>query len=501
LNSSNIETSEYEDAKGSVLENLTITYRHDVKLEEGESLNFPMTYKFSFNGFRTADFKKSLCSGQGEGNIAIKKDGDYQLLLSLTADDGNRYNDVRLDQGPFTQGDTFMINGRIFKLKNAEEDENNDHLFRITLEDQVDGGSNEYELEAITSNQTNGSFKLNTIPFSDYSENSDEYKIEPDNDIDDSDVYFSPSILGIPMLYSDGDLFLDINVNLSGNGSNSQRFGVSPNQIGVFDNFEDDGNRLFLSAIAEHVDLTPAADTHGQTDTNDVLIKIQNEDNEYAYLDLYDLDFNPDSDTYFDNALIAATRDIATGYDVLPAANTVYWLDDDKDNELILPRGGDRFTVDWGSDYEIEALAICHPMDEVDATIFIGTTEEEAIIESIISSEDVGTEVTAGCCSFTVMEFGIQGNESVSVTQTVVNSVGNLVITEANVDLSKNLIIVGGPAVNGLSTATVDEIRVASGQYVVRKDSKRLIVAGLGAGDTLNAGNSLIKWLKDTVHA
>jgi len=501
LNSSNIETSDYKDARGSVLENLTITYRHDVVLGEGESLDFPTTYKVSFNGFRTNDFRDSLCSGQGEGNIVIRKDGDYQLLMGFTADDGNRYNDVRLDQGPFTQGDVFMINGRIFKLRDVEEDDDNEQLLRITLEDEIDGGSNEYELMAVDSNQTNGSFILNTIPFVDYDDNTDDYEIEPDEDADDSDVFYSANILGIPMLYSEGDLFLDIPVDLSGSGSNDQMFGVSADQIGVFDDFEDDGNRLFISAVEEMVDLTPAANTEGQTDTDDVLLKIRNEEGEYVYLDLYDRNYDSGSNAYYDNALIAATDDIVDGYDVLPAANTIFWLDEDEDTDLYLPRGGDRFTVDWGGDYEIESVSICHPQDEVDATIFIGTTEEEAVMESLITSDDVGTEVTAGCCSFTVVDFGVEGEASVSVDERIINDVGNLVVAEANADQNKNLIIVGGPVVNGLSTATVDEIRVASGQYVVRKDNKRIIVAGLGAGDTLNAGNALIQWLKDHAHA
>ncbi len=87
-----------------------------------------------------------------------------------------------------------------------------------------------------------------------------------------------------------------------------------------------------------------------------------------------------------------------------------------------------------------------------------------------------------------------------AVQVTVNPIVGNLVVPEVAADTSKNLIVVGGPAVNGLTTVTAAEIQAASQNYIVKKDGKKLIVAGWTAADTVDAGNALVAWLKDNVH-
>ena len=76
----------------------------------------------------------------------------------------------------------------------------------------------------------------------------------------------------------------------------------------------------------------------------------------------------------------------------------------------------------------------------------------------------------------------------------------NLVVPEISADTSNNLIVVGGPAVNGMTTVTAEEIAAASQKYIVKKDGKKLIVAGWTAADTVDAGNALVDWLKANVH-
>ena len=87
------------------------------------------------------------------------------------------------------------------------------------------------------------------------------------------------------------------------------------------------------------------------------------------------------------------------------------------------------------------------------------------------------------------------------MTETSMNAVPtNLVAPEVSADASKNLIIVGGPAVNGMTTVTAEQIAAASKKYIVKKDGRKLIVAGWTASDTVDAGNALIDWLKANVH-
>jgi len=123
-------------------------------------------------------------------------------------------------------------------------------------------------------------------------------------------------------------------------------------------------------------------------------------------------------------------------------------------------------------------------------------------LESTITEADVGTTKTAGCCTFTVEAFSVSGAKAGSkVAQTTVNAIsGNLVVPEIGADASKNLVIVGGPAVNGMTTVTADEIAAASNKYIVRRDGKKLIVAGWTASDTVDAGNALVDWLNANIH-
>ena len=72
---------------------------------------------------------------------------------------------------------------------------------------------------------------------------------------------------------------------------------------------------------------------------------------------------------------------------------------------------------------------------------------------------------------------------------------------EVGADLSKNLIIVGGPAVNTMSTVTAAELAAEADRYIVKKDGSKVIVAGYDAADTVAAGNALIAWLQANVHA
>jgi hypothetical protein len=101
-----------------------------------------------------------------------------------------------------------------------------------------------------------------------------------------------------------------------------------------------------------------------------------------------------------------------------------------------------------------------------------------------------------------VKEFGVEASLE-EVTEITVNPiVGNLVVPEIQADTTKNLIIVGGPSVNGMAEGlvTLQEVQSASGQYVVKKIGSKVLIAGLTAADTVDGGNALIDWLNANVH-
>jgi hypothetical protein len=295
-------------------------------------------------------------------------------------------------------------------------------------------------------------------------------------------------------MYDGGDLYLDVMPSVSVNDT----VGVSAAQVGTIQDFEINGNSMSVSVVNEGgTDQNDYDESSGNVDSDDTLIQIMNEQGEYVVVDMYDRDYDDSVDVYYD-------QDVKASNDALPLNSSrpvVVELDRDSDTILILPKGGDKVVVDWGADYRIDCFDILHPQEEVDATTFIGTSEETTVLESSITEADVGTTKTAGCCSFTVEEFGVAGGAAATVTEITVNQVpGNMVVPEISADTSKNLIIVGGPAVNGMTTVTAEEIAAASQKYIVKKDGRKVIVAGWTAADTVDAGNALVDWLKANVH-
>ena len=55
----------------------------------------------------------TACSGD-EKKIVIKKVSTHQVTISFTDDNGDRYDDVHLDQGPIKTGELFMVGGIVW---------------------------------------------------------------------------------------------------------------------------------------------------------------------------------------------------------------------------------------------------------------------------------------------------------------------------------------------------------------------------------------------------
>jgi hypothetical protein len=395
----------------------------------------------------------------------------------------------------------------------------------ITLRNKIDGGKEKYILNPVIGEQ----FTLYTVSFESKHDNDDDIDVDPDTtDVFDTDVFADTETINganVNLLYDAGDLYLTstecncTNATCSPaveNPCNNSWIGVNMVHVSQSDDIDDvevDGNTMDIRVWNENA--TSIGDsgtelndysgskTSGRADTDDTLIEFVNEDGEYVIIDMYDRDFNDSVDVYYGESVKATGAGVEslTNGSSTALSDESAVLNRDTDTVLILPEGGDTITVDYGGDYEVEAVEICHPQDPVDATVFVGTSEEETILTSVITEADVGTTKVAGCCTFTVEEFSVTGAAGGTVASVTVNPiVGNLVVSEIAADTSKNLVVVGGPAVNGLTTVTADEIAAASQRYIVKKDGSKVIVAGWTAGDTIAAGNALVDWLKANVH-
>ncbi len=312
------------------------------------------------------------------------------------------------------------------------------------------------------------------------------------------------------------------------------------------DDFENEGSKFSLWTVRE-LDLSQYAlkscgtgatagngvNMNNDNDNDDLLIVTKNEDGETVVIDMSDRD-QPEDETPGDeqdyghsigvyttvcevNETYCSFNNVTNTWNCTDVTfdgcmlkegsyyktDEIMVMNDEDDSVLIVPEGGDTYTIDWGTDRKITSVEVCHPQRAVDATYFIGTEEKETVTYDEITDADVGKTITAGCCEFKVSNFTMEAGEGGEVTYTkvTVNPVGNLVVSEIGADETKNLIIVGGPAVNGMCTVTKEELETAPDKFIVRRDGNKIMVAGYLASDTKEAGDALIQWLKENIHA
>jgi len=501
--------SEYDgmtDVADSFLKNVTITYNKAIDgsdaLGKDESLSFPNKFKLTFKGYLDNDYNEVACSGAGDGNILLARgDDNYQMVISLTGDDSNRYNNVRLDNGPFKRNDLFIAGGKIYKFESYTVDKHDsgsaDDTIDVKLKPMIRGTMLELkdmqkfcsdnladENLTATLSECDGDITFRQLALLQALDEDGEYDGDDDLAVDSSDIWIKEGVAtlgGRDVLYEDGNLIIvDPNFVDEYDNGTDPILAVIGDLVGEFSDFKVDGYNLYMN-----IETTPDTEGNDYLDYESI-VNFTTLDGDVA-IDMYDRSITSDDSRDYENSLV---------FDGIT-------MDSDDDTMLIVPEGGDLFTINWGSSQKIEDVEVCHPMEEVDSTYFIGTAEEETVVESTITKADEGKEITAGCCSFTVSKFDVTvaGGSAGTVTTATVNPVvGAVVVPESAADTTKSLIIVGGPAVNAMTTVTADQISAQTDKYIVKKDGNKLIVAGWTADDTVAAGNSLIAWLKANAH-
>ncbi|RLI90659.1 MAG: hypothetical protein DRO89_05480, partial [Candidatus Altiarchaeales archaeon] len=527
-----------------VLKQIDVTLTDDIKgvnaLGVDESLNFPSQFMLTFKGYMTSNYRDAPCSGEGEGNIVLERGSDvYQMLLSFTGEDGNRYDDVRLDEGPFSKGDTFILDGNVWEYSKYKKDTSGDdkyHTVDITRKPLISGSkvkrtlyrycdpdnTLQTELPRIPGNTWDNcsdisDLKIRKIALVDAMDDIDSSKYERDENItlEPKDLFWGYD--GSRVLWFDESS----NTIMYSQNENDTYLTIEEGMVGTIDKFEAD-NYLTMKVMREcdfprdvnanesneTCDWNGDADPNNATTMNDddlLVIFHSRDDNkdEYAVIDFTDRGYDENKEWKYDNSIGLYTG-FGTTNRSANLANRIANVDEDIDTLLIAPFSGDEYTIDWGVDNKIDSVTLCHPQKDVDATYFLGIGEETTFVEDTITKDDEGKEITAGCCTFKVKEFSVTvaGAEEQEYTTATVNKIiGHLVVPEVGADTTKNLIIVGGPAVNGMCTVTKDEIAAEPDKFIVKKDGNLLIVAGYEYEETLAAGDALIDWLNENIHA
>lgn len=435
-----------------LLSSIEITYNHALDdgeaLEEGESLMFPNNFRLTFKGYKTSDYWNSLCSGAGEGNITVEQ-GDlaYQVAVSFTGNDNNRYDGVRLDEGPFHNGDLFILNGILYTYDNFDvnlggDSGDVDDTVEITLDPQISGNSQKVgdiarfcdpddggDPDSLTVTGLscmdigeNGVITLRELALIDAMDDDEPNSYENDRSLtlNAYDIFLKEDV--VYGAYGDFDIIFDDSDNSiifaqgfwdsTSETVTDEYISLNPNMIGTFDDFDVDGYELEMFVRQESGVLT-AADlytsfvstyTDDDDDVDDTLIVFNTADGDVV-IDMTDRDFNGNTDSDYSTSLFMYQ---AAGDDIV--------LDNDEDMLLITPEGGDEFTIEWGSDGKIEAVELCHPKDDVDVTYFIGTVEEETFVDDgdEIEDGDANGDGVVNVFDITKIERAVAGIDSPS---------------------------------------------------------------------------------------
>jgi hypothetical protein len=538
-----------------VLAKIEVEYDEALKdtsaLGVDESLNFPSQFMLTFKGYMSNNFKAAVCSGAGSGDIKLERGNDvYQMALSFTGSDGNRYNDVRLDEGPFTKGNTFMMSGGVWeyeKYKVTTRTLDADDTVDVTIKPLISGTKNKIELTrycdpadefmvAADANDgvighsqgncsdlgDNGILTLRKISLLDAMDDTDASEFEEDDtiDVDLSDMFWANGAAeGLP---ADVIWFVkSSNAIVFAQDAADVFLTIEPAMVGTLTDFDDD-NTFSMSLIREcdfvndenasaanvtacdYNDDNAANPAFAGANDDDLLVLFTSSDEaaEVGVIDLTDRGYDEGSSYQYKNSLKLYNSftavNLSTNQD-----NLIQEVDEDVDTVLITPFSGDTYTIDWGVDNKVDAVSICHPTKDVDSTVFLGVGEQTTVVTDTVTKDDEGKTITAGCCSFKVKEFSVDvaaGNQTYT-TSTVNKVIGRMVVPEVGADTTKNLVIVGGPVVNGMCTVTKEEIEAAADKFIVKKDGNLLIVAGYDYQETLAAGDALVEWLQQNIHA
>ncbi|MDI6730095.1 MAG: S-layer protein [Candidatus Altarchaeum sp.] len=490
------------------LTQMILTQEDEQILNVGDTIYFPTkAIKFSFEGFKDTDFGDVKCSG-GDDKIKIETNDNYKVLLSFTTKEGQRINNVRLDEGPYNSDDMFLIGDTVYQFVGAEtETKDGIDQMKINIKDI----SNAINLDPIYIPTKNP----NGFPGFTYKD-FNKYDSGRDSACPTCDTYNKTISLGTGaqtqnvMLYLKGSkLWLDKN-----NDKN-----LSLNTINLNDIQNDDCSARLWTA-----DESKGEGNNSDDNSDDSLILFKGCLTDTTYIDLYDTDRKARGDAGGNKdykTTVKIRLEGTQGQTPVPQSNASLVCYDaalapqfatsgvlrcNDDTQLWSLNGADIFTVtNYGSDKQVKEVEICHPTKQSFMTYFIGKEKTEAEMIGTITEADVGKLKKIGCCEATVKSFGLSAGNATNATGTCTNMkpVGTLMVLDKNAGTG-NLIVVGGPSINTLAVSagvTAAEISADSDKYVIKMVNKNtLVVAGWEAEDTNAATDKVVEWLLLNAH-
>jgi hypothetical protein len=350
-------------------------------------------------------------------DIGIERGSDvYQLTLNFTGEDGNRYVEIRLDEGPFSEGYSFVLDGDVNEFNKYKKDAgtfDKDDNVTITLELQKNRSNRTVTLNRLCDPAGSGAstfadctvgdkptcnctgiddIEIRKIALydaiedggTDY-ERDDNVTLEPEDLFWAQDsatnqnlvMWFEENSNVIFYATDEDDRWITIEPNMVTPGANitNDTYKMKSQNMKIWIlrecNFtgDVDGDSVYDVDCDWNLDgnKTPG-DTTGNDD--DLLVIFESGD-EYVVLDTTDRGYDEGVAWGHDNGIGLYYSGFRPDT-VKNENNKIVYIDEDVDTLLITPLGGSEYIMDWGVDERWDTLSLCHPKDVVNATYFIG---------------------------------------------------------------------------------------------------------------------------------
>jgi len=466
--------------------------------------------KFGYEGLYDENFKDWSMQDTTEISVEVQEIEVYNqttddfleyrtaVVMNYVDEDGDS-QEVRIDEGPFGTGDVVLIGNDIFKIEDIDFEDGSD-LWNVTYEKWVEG---DFE----------------------------------DDDGDDFWVSLAATaVVNLTVNSQIEDVIVSANYVADGVGHFSEGavYPIAGAEWYMDNTTDDEGDeQLYIDADTDAVggafiDLVSETAANIKTELDVVDIQLSDAassvtirgDTQSGAEDWVIINLDDNGVANLGGSFVNLTCDEETCEDIQTG---------DTDGTLVSLSGA-RVVITGDSDVDepdedstnaddvLTEVTVTVPENELRPTLFFGTETTQNSTSVTITKAQEGTVVDIGGVDVTVDSFGVSvagggvivGNQTtvqcptvtgtcpaVSVPTQAPAGIGyNLVVLDSAADSSKNLVLIGGPAVNSLTQGLLAASEVCPDASAIKLSGTKLVVAGCEAKDTMAAAQALAAWLK-----
>ena len=179
------------------------------------------------------------------------------MTISFTDDNGDRYDDVHLDQGPIKTGELFMVGGIVYEFTEAKSDPDISGQLKLKIRDVSSSEEISRNFEIGT-----GNLDINFDTFNGEAKStSTTLNYLPTSAAGPAGLIPFKNVGNVPVRYDGSRLYI---------AKSGDIIGMDSGIVGALNNFQNENNPMNVSIIREN-----STDINGDNDADDSLIVVK----------------------------------------------------------------------------------------------------------------------------------------------------------------------------------------------------------------------------------